>query len=181
MVEITDTTFEVCNVYCPTHNTEHTEFLDNLPLYIKGSTPLIIGGDWNCVENPQMDKFGGNPCTGTSGLASLQFLMQNYDLVNVFRKHNSLAQSYTWFSLDSSIRVRIDRFYITQDILRTPTSSTVEFFPYSDHDGISFEFTPPPPPPPPNAPKRGLGYWKLNTSILGEQILQNQIKSFWTY
>ena len=169
MVEINDITSQVCNVYCPTHSSERSEFLDKLPSYIKGNIPLITGGDWNCMENPQMDKFGGNPCTGTSDLASLRFLTQTYDLVDVVRKHNPLARSYTWFSPDSSIGVCIDRFYVTQDILRTSTSSTAESFPYSDHDGISFEFTPP------NTPKRGPGYWKLNTSILGEQILQNQI------
>ena len=50
----------------------------------------------------------------------------------------------------------------------------VQFFPYSDYDGIFIEFTPP------STPKRGPGYWKLNTSILGEQTLQSQIKSFWS-
>ena len=120
-----------------------------------------------------MDKFGGNPCTGTSGLASLRFFFVFfYDLVDVFRQHNPLAR---WFGPDSSIGVRIDRFYLTQDILRTSTSSAVEFFPCSDHDGTLFKLTPS------NTPKRGPGYWKLNTSLLGEQILQNQIKSFWTY
>ena len=114
-----------------------------------------------------MDKFGGNLCAVTSGLASLHFLTQTSDLVDVFRKHNPLARSV---GLDSSIGVRIDGFYLTQDILHTSTSSAVEFFPYSDHDGTLFEFTPP------NTPKRGLGYWKLNTSILGRQILQNQTK-----
>ena len=86
-----------------------------------------------------MDKSGGNLCTGTSGLASQHFLTQTYDLVDIFLKHNPLAQSYTWLSPDSSI---FFRSYVTQDILRTSTSSMVEFSPYSDHDGISFEFTP---------------------------------------
>ena len=58
MVEINDTTFQVCNVYCPTHSSERSEFLDKLLSYIKGNIPLITGGDWNCVENPKMDKFG---------------------------------------------------------------------------------------------------------------------------
>ena len=73
------------------------------------------------------------------------------------------------------IGVRLDLFYLTHDIFRTFRSSAVQFFPYSDHDGISFEFTPP------NTPKRGPGYRKLNASILGEQTLQIQIKSFWSY
>ena len=40
--------------------------------------------------------------------------------------------------------VCINRFHLTQDILRASTCSMVEFFPYSDHDGISFEYTTPP-------------------------------------
>ena len=99
-----------------------------------------------------MDKFAGNPHRGTAGLASLRFLSQTYGLVDVFRKHNPTARSFIWFRPDSSIGIHIDRFYLTQDILRTSRSSVVQFFPYSDHDGISFEFTPP------NTPKRGPGY-----------------------
>ena len=94
-VEINDTTVQVCNVYCPNDATELSEFLDSLPSYIKGGTsPPITGGDWNCVENPQMDKFGGNPHMGAASLASLRFFSQAYGLVDVFRKHNPTTRSF---------------------------------------------------------------------------------------
>ena len=69
-VEINYTAVQVCNIYCPDNATEHSEFLDNLPSYIKGGAPYNRG-DWNCVENPQMDKFGGNPHRCTAGLFPL--------------------------------------------------------------------------------------------------------------
>ena len=141
----------------------------------------MIGGDWNCVENPQMDKFGGNPHRGNAGLASLCFLLQTYGLVGVFGKHNPTARFFTWFSPDSPIEVQIDRFYQTHDIFCTSKSSAVQFFPYSDHDSISFKSYIKGSITPPNTPKWGPGYWKLNTSILSEQTLQIQIKSFWSY
>ena len=119
-VETNDTTFQLCNIYCPTDDTGRSKFLDNLPTYIKGSIHLIVGGDWNCVENPQMDKFGGNPHRGHCRFGTSLFpCLQTYGLVDVFRKHNLTVQSYTWFSPDSSIGVRIDRFYLRHNIFHT--------------------------------------------------------------
>ena len=39
IVEINDTMFQVCNICCPTHRAECSEFIDNVLSYIKGSTP----------------------------------------------------------------------------------------------------------------------------------------------
>ena len=127
---INDTTVQVCNVYFPIDGTELYDFLDNLPTYVKGGTPpsLTILGDWNCVENPQMDKFGGNPHRGTAGLASLRFLSQTYGLVDVFQKNNPTTRSFTWFTPNSSIGVRLDQFYLTHDIFCTSKPSVVQIF-----------------------------------------------------
>ena len=38
-IDLNETSFQVCNVYCPTDGTECCEFLNNLPTYIKGGTP----------------------------------------------------------------------------------------------------------------------------------------------
>ena len=146
--EINNTT-----VQCPNGGTERSKFVENLPSYIKGGITLMIGGDWNCVENPQMDKFGGNPHRGNAGLASLCFLLQTYGLVGVFGKHNPTARFFTWFSPDSPIGVQIDRFYQTHDIFCTSKSSSVQFFPYSDHDSISFKSYIKGSITPPNTPK----------------------------
>ena len=147
-VEMNDTTVQVCNVYCPTDGTERFDFLDNLPTYIKGDTHLIIGNDWNCVENPQMEKFGGNPHRGTAGLASLRFLSQTYGLVDVFRKHNPTARSFTWFTPNSSIGVRLDRFYLTHDIFRASKTSRYNVFLIPTMTASLLSLPPPPPPPP---------------------------------
>ena len=53
---------------------------------MKGHTPVIMGGDWNCVENTLLDKFGRGRMSDASALASLQELLSNNNTVDIFRK-----------------------------------------------------------------------------------------------
>ena len=135
----------MCNVYCPTYATDQPKFLDKLPVYIKGGTPppppLILGGDWKCLGNFQRNKFGCNSQRGTARLASFRLLVQTYGLVDIFYMLNPAMKSYTWYIRDSSIGCCLERFYITRGILSTSRSSATQFFPDSDHDDTSFEFT----------------------------------------
>ena len=90
-----------------------------------------------------MDKYGRDPHRGTTGLTSLCFLLQTHGPADICQNHNPTVRSYTWFSPDSSIWVRLDRIYLTPNISRTSKSRLIQFFPYLDHDGTSFEFLPP--------------------------------------
>ena len=58
-INIDDSDIQLLNVYAPNLPKEHRNVFDNLPEYIKGHTPFIMGGDWNCIENILLDKFGG--------------------------------------------------------------------------------------------------------------------------
>ena len=53
-----DSDIKLINVYAPNVSTDRGRFFDSLPEYIKGHTPLIVGGDCNCVKNILLDKFG---------------------------------------------------------------------------------------------------------------------------
>jgi hypothetical protein len=55
------------NVYCPVEEErKKIPFIENLLGYLPGNTPLILGGDFNFVENIQLDKIGGNQRKETS-------------------------------------------------------------------------------------------------------------------
>jgi len=77
------------SVYCPNNIQERKIFLENMEYHINGIRPLIIGGDWNCIENLRLDKEGGNPNKG----------------------------SFTWESETRDIRTRIDRGYISKSFI----------------------------------------------------------------
>ena len=89
---------------------------------------------------PSNGQIWWQPTEGHDRFGPLHFVLQTHGLVDVFRKHNPTACSFTSFSPDSSIEDRIDRFYLTHDIFHTSKSSAVQVFPYSDHDGFFMNF-----------------------------------------
>lgn len=55
---ISNIEFTLVNVYCPNDHTERITFLQNLSHYTQGGHFLVLGEDFNFVENPLLDKRG---------------------------------------------------------------------------------------------------------------------------
>jgi len=52
--------YQIVNVYAPAGTDKRAQneiFFDNLYPYIDSTLPVVIGGDFNCVENPNLDKY----------------------------------------------------------------------------------------------------------------------------
>ena len=73
------------NVYAPNIHSERRTFLKNLQAYLITSREIILGGDWNCVENLKLDKSGGALHRGSDGADELIKLKQDFYLKDVFR------------------------------------------------------------------------------------------------
>ena len=58
---------KLISVYCPNEAPERKNFLSTLDSHIFGPYSIVMGGDWNCVENISLDKQGGNPNKGAEG------------------------------------------------------------------------------------------------------------------
>ena len=152
---------------------EHRKFFDSLPEYIKGHTPLIIGGDWNCIKNTLLDKFGGDRVLDTGALASLQELLHNNSAVDIYHKLHPNNRLVTWYNWGETIGCRLDHFYVSPDIAAKTSQVTIHHFPYSDHDCVVLCFQSP------CASKRAPGYWKLNTSVLAKPTFFPQVRKLW--
>ena len=64
--------FQIINIYGPTKNSEKHTFYKQLHNYITQTENIILGGDFNMVEDLLLDRQGGNPnTTHTLGLNSL--------------------------------------------------------------------------------------------------------------
>ena len=73
----------------------------------------------------------------------------------------------------ADFKSRIDRFYLTSELENNYKIKTQIIQNYlSDHWMITLVC-------PKNETKRGLSYWKLNSSILQNKEYQNKITSFW--
>ena len=77
--------FRIISVYLPNYPSDRKVFLENIDRFIFTTSPIIIGGDWNFVENLRLDKFGGNPNKGNEGKNIIQNIKSSYNLIDPFR------------------------------------------------------------------------------------------------
>lgn len=102
----------------------------------------ILGGDFNCIVHPDLDKQGANPAPRQSALQLLNSVMAQFNLIDIWCNRNPHTHEFTWTGRDtrtmnSFICTRIDRFYTSQTISPYILHSTILAYPHSDHDLIS--------------------------------------------
>ena len=108
--------YQIINIYAPARNSEKPKFYKTLKNYIDSKQNLILGGDFNMVEDILLDRKGGNPNkTHTLGLDYLIKIKQANNLTDIWRKENPHKTLFTYHNINQQIHSRIDRFYITSN------------------------------------------------------------------
>ena len=164
--------FQILNIYAPTKNSEKLKFYKKLKNYITINNNLILGGDFNMVEDILLDRQGGNPNnTHMLGLDYLKQIKQRNKLIDIWRKENPNKRLFTFHNHNQSIHSRIDRFYINKN----QKTKDISIFPnnLSDHDGLKLIIQIE------KSNSKGKGYWKLNTSIFKQKEFQKIFQNFW--
>jgi len=59
--------YRLTNVYAPNNHAKRIQCFNDLHRWFIGDKILILGGDFNCVENRSIDKIGGNDACGDVG------------------------------------------------------------------------------------------------------------------
>ena len=72
------------SVYAPNNAAERKQFFHDLYIYFMGSKPIILAGDFNCIENITLDKLGGNQNKGNDGAEQLKKILTDFNLIDVF-------------------------------------------------------------------------------------------------
>ena len=164
---------QILAIYGPNVSNRRERFFNDLGNIIFDTIPLIMCGDFNMVENPTLDRRGGTiSTTQTVGLNSLGTIKSTYGLVDPWRKAHPGLKEYTWKSrwVSTPIESRIDRFYTSKKFKTT----NYEFLstPWSDHKIIKLDLVLGDP------HNRGTNYWKLNTSVLEDEVYVTQMTDF---
>ena len=86
-VKINDYPIHIVNVYAPSNGLERMDCFERLKRHIKNlnDDPLIIGGDFNCTINPELDRNGGRE----SDMRTSHFLnniLQRFKLSDAWRQ-----------------------------------------------------------------------------------------------
>ena len=158
------------NIYAPSGKKYYLEreelFRNEILYYLRNSlTNTIWGGDFNCIIR-KTDVTNENHDLMSKALDTTIKQLKLNDAW--FLKHNK--PEYTYFR--KNYGSRLDRFYIG-DLRDSVQSINVNHVSFSDHAAVimSLDIS--------KLGKRGRYYWKLNTSLLELEEIQNDFSIFW--
>ena len=164
-VTIENKPFFILNIYTPTDYRDRDNFIKTISEHLASksdTSKVIISGDWNITLNP-IDKSGGQPWKATNYRNALVSLMEEMNLVDVYRQLHPTTKSFTYESKPLKVRSRIDFFPIScplsNHVRKTETRNSIA----PDHKSIylNLEIK--------NEFKRGNGLWKFNNTLLEDK------------
>jgi exonuclease III len=173
-LKIKDNIYYLINIYAPSTNSEldKTNFLiklQNQLTPLKDSN-LILGGDWNLVLDPTIDKKGGsNIDKFKKSRQFLKDLMEEHDLSDCWRLHHPNKKQFTWRQKNPKTFCRLDMWLISSNLLNIISFCKIDLGFKSDHSSVTLSFKL-------SNFIRGKGIWKFNNSLLHDLEYVNLIK-----
>jgi len=159
--------YTLCNVYAPTKESqvEQVAFLNKLEPYLEkfSDTKLLIGGDFNIVCNPQLDKYKAKDKELPSRASiRLNDLKKQFNLIDIWRTLNPKLIRFTWRRLNPLQQSRLDYWLMSDSLIFDVKNCEIGLSFRSDHNAvyIDLKFG--------NPQSRGKGLWKMNNSLLKE-------------
>ena len=175
-----ETTYiQLFSIYAPVIPAQRPPFFRSLSTYFCPTATHVLGGDFNLVSNPILDRTGSPPTANhTQGLPELNTLLHQFNLLDIWRFTHPSHKQYTWTSQktnEPNIKSRLDVFFIPSTF--SSQYICTDFFPtvWSDHQYITLRL-----PITPSIP-RGGSYWKLNTDVLSEPSYRQEITALLNY
>ena len=162
------------NVYGPNRDNKLVDFYHLVLQSLKQNDfdeieNIIMGGDFNCPLNSIIDKRGGNLIPRQSVINTIESLQSELDLHDIWRVKNSTRRSFTWSQPEPLIMSRLD-YRLTSNCL-SDNVCNVDFIPSikTDHSAIIIELKDI------DDRVKGPGIWKLNCSLLSDQLYVEEI------
>ena len=131
----------------------------------------IWGGDFNFIFDTELEASGGNPKLKTKSFQTIQTIMQELDLCDIWRLRNPLTKRYTWRGKGQGIRSnhqqyihrRLDFFLISDELQSYIKECDIIPAPSTDHSAIilNIDYF--------KEGNRGPSFWKLNNSLLNSE------------
>lgn len=129
-------TLNLVSIYGP--NEDNPKFFENLFLTMSTLRGFyIIGGDFNCTLNPEMDRSTGCDTYKVQTRKLLKQYIVDINLVEVWREQNPGKIEYSCHSSMHKSRSRIDYFLVSRDLLSQIKRCWYDSIVISDHAAIS--------------------------------------------
>ena len=168
-IVLNDITYELINIYAPNTHILQKYFYQKMSSYLKHCDKFeynntIIGGDFNVILDPTLDRKGGNFVKTNlyqDIIDIIHSVTEELDLTDIWRKLYPEKRQFTWRQKNPPISSRLDIWFISANL--EYYLKNIDIYPSirSDHSSIflcleNFESN------------KGNGYWKLNNSFLEE-------------
>ncbi|CAG2203548.1 unnamed protein product [Mytilus edulis] len=175
-VEIDNTDFVFVNYYAPTKNFENDqiEYIEKLKILLneKLDQNLVLGGDFNTILNPSLDKMGGSKYnTPVKYTSKLEDFIEEFDLCDIWRTKNVDSRLYTWRQRTPLIQCRLDFWLISNFLSSSVTKTSIVPSIKSDHSLIKLTLSGE------NFSERGPGFWKFNSGLLTDKDYVDIVKN----
>ena len=149
----------VLNTYAPAAPGGRREVFEELRAVCLTNRILVLGGDFNvCFEGPR-----------DFSLVHLGKLLQDFDLVDSFKKANPGVEGVTWGN-SRDAQSRIDFVFLPVEVPIVEAGIAPVWF--SDHHAMAVSFVL-------KGPNFGRGFWKMNVGILREVEFERGYKDMY--
>jgi exonuclease III len=133
--------FIVANIYAPNKVNEQCVFYDEIQnelakLEADADHQIIIGGDFNVILDPDLDRSGGKPKLKESS-KNIENLCSSFDLIDIWRIRNPIVKRFSWRQKNPAIQRRLDYWLITNSIQEEVEKVDIIPAIRSDHSAIT--------------------------------------------
>jgi exodeoxyribonuclease-3 len=166
-LKVDERMYNVVNVYAPTKDkvTEQLEFLKTLDTNLElAETPFIIGGHFNTYLDPILDKEGGKIEGQSKFSDNLIYLLNEYNIIDVWRVLNPSRKCFTWRQRNPLIQSRLDYFLISGELFYNVSETQIKPSIKTDHSLLQIQLNIL------EEQKRGPGFWKFNSALLRDEV-----------
>ena len=135
-----------------------TEFLSSLPCL--NTHRLILGGDFNCVLDPILDRSSNTNYNISKSARTINAFLQMYNMSEPWRSLNPNSKHYSFFSPVHNSYSCIDYFLIDNQLMPSVKDCRYEGIVISDHGPVVLQISFP--------KKSAWRPWRFSNVLLGD-------------
>ncbi len=132
--------------------------------------PLVVGGDFNAVINPALDKSQSDTTANPSSKLLNKFITELI-LIDLWRIQNTKAKDFTFFSNRHKTFSRIDYIFLSPSLISSNSSISILPILLSDHSAVLCSV-------PLSDVKAKSPRWRFNISLLSNQTFITSLKEY---
>ncbi len=132
--------------------------------------PLVVGGDFNAVINPVLDKSQSDTTANPSSKLLNKFITE-LNLIDLWRIQNTKAKDFTFFSNRHKTFSRIDYIFLSPSLISSNSSISILPILLSDHSAMLCSV-------PLSDVKAKSPRWRFNISLLSNQTFITSLKEY---